>query len=262
MFKGFNLEGFNESFIKEQYRKALTDRGRTVIAASEADVRQTLTTIAKDRAELNGAAIQASWFPQVKADVFLSYSRRNRDLVLMLAGWLDFRFGLKAFVDSSIWGHAGKLLHDIDTKYCWQVKDVTFDYNLRNESTSHVHMMLMTALGMMIHRTECLIFVNTPDSIAASEVVEAKTYSPWIFAELTMAGIVEEVEPDRHNRKMAKYAAEGMITEALEWPGILHTIQGLRRLRSITCNHLRSWSNNCKVRGEEALDVFYKFAAK
>lgn len=262
MFKGFNLKAFSEAFIKEQYREELTERGRTVTATGETQVRQALATIAKNKAILDGAKIQQSWFPQVTADVFLSHSHRNEDLVLMLAGWLDDQFGLKAFVDSAIWGYAGDLLQIIDKKYCWQPANGTYNYHLRNESTSHVHMMLMTALGMMIHKTECLIFVNTPDSIAPSEVVEAQTYSPWIYAELTMAGIVDEVEPKRHKGKMTKLAAKGMVNEQREWSRILHTIQNLDRLRGITPSSLITWAENCAIRGEEALDVFYKVAAE
>ena len=260
MFKGFNLKGFNERFIKEQYRQELTARGRTVTTGSENSVRQALATIAQNKAVLDGAKIQETWFPQVDADVFLSHSHRNEGLVLMLAGWLDQRFGLKAFVDSAIWGYAADLLQIVDKTYCWQSESGTYSYELRNESTSHVHMMLTTALGMMIHKTECLILVNTPDAIAASAVVN-QTYSPWIYAELTMAGIVEEVEPERHKERITKYAAKGMVIEERAWRGILHTIRHLDRLRNITPQALLRWDDECKIVGPEALDVFYQIAA-
>ncbi|HEX4053865.1 MAG TPA: hypothetical protein VHX86_06340 [Tepidisphaeraceae bacterium] len=263
MFKGFNLEGFDEGFIKPKYRAELIERGTTVTAANQADVQRTLATIATNKAVLDGAKIQESWFPQVTADVFLSHSHSNEDLILMLAGWLDDRFGLKSFVDSAIWGYAGTLLRTIDDKYCWQRESETYNYQLRNKSTSHVHMMLTTALGMMIHKTECLLFVNTPEAIATSEVVAGpQTYSPWIYAELTMAGIVEEVEPDRLNEKLMKFAAKGMITENDEWDGVLYTIRHLDRLQRITRQTLHDWGNKCEVRGEEALDVFYEIAAE
>ncbi len=121
-------------------------------------------------------------------------------------------------------------------------------------------MMLTTALGMMIHKTKCLIFVNTPDAIAASAVVY-QTYSPWIYAELTIAGITEEVEPARYKERTEKYAASGMIKEAREWPGILHTIRNLDRLRPITPKTLITWGNVCKTQGPEALDELYAIAA-
>ncbi|WP_425618998.1 hypothetical protein NA78x_002725 [Anatilimnocola sp. NA78] len=262
MYKGFDLRGFSERFIKPQFRNSLREHGRAVTASNHDDVRRRLAAIATENAVLNGAEIQDSWFPQVNADVFLSHSHRNEDLVLMLAGWLHDRFGLKAFIDSSIWGYAGELLQIIDKAYCWQPESKTYNYQLRNESTSHVHMMLTTALGMMIHRTECLIFVNTPDSIEAERVIKSQTYSPWIYVELTIAGIVGEVEPKRlkEKRAMLKAAASRELLERRKLQ-VLHTIEHLDRLRPIEKETLLTWAKDCKTKGVDALDMLYEVAA-
>lgn len=56
-------------------------------------------------------------------------------------------------------------------------------------------MMLSTALNNMIDSTECLFFLNTPNSISLSNEItnEQKfTYSPWLYSELTTASIVEK----------------------------------------------------------------------
>lgn len=45
----------------------------------------------------------------------------------------------------------------------------TYDYNLRNYTTSHVHMMLATALTEMIDNTECIMFYNTPNSVLLAD---------------------------------------------------------------------------------------------
>ena len=55
-----------------------------------------------------------------------------------------------------------------------------YDYNKRNYSTSHVHMMLSTALTMMMDEAECVIFLNTPNALSTKDIVH-KTESPWIF---------------------------------------------------------------------------------
>ena len=68
-------------------------------------------------------------------------------------------FGLTAFIDSCIWGHSDKLLKIIDNKYC-RNSDDSYNYTARNFSTSHVHMMLMTALNKMIDKTECLFEIE------------------------------------------------------------------------------------------------------
>ena len=262
MFKGFDLRRFDLSFFKPEYQEELQVHGKSVTTANQTAVRKLLETIANTKAALDGAKLQDTWFPQVKANVFISHSRRNENLAMALAGWLNDRFGLVAFVDSAIWDYAGDLLRIIDNVYCWQDESQElYSYQKRNESTSHVHMMLVTAIGMMIHRTECLLFVNTPQSISSQDVV-AKTYSPWIYAELTMAAIVEEIEPDRLKNRTVKLAAAGKINESREWAGVLHEIKDLSRLKQITPDTLIAWQDACKVTGEEALDVLYNVVAK
>lgn len=261
MFNGFNLTGFGTGFFSSRdYRLECLKRGRSVTAEGRTTVQRELVKIASNKAVLNGAKIQETWFPQVHADIFRSHSRLNENLVMMLAGWLDLRFGLKAFVDSAIWSYAGDLIKIIDEKYCWLPESRTYNYRLRNESTSHVHMMLMTALGMMIHKTECLIFVNTPDSIAPFDVVNLdQTLSPWIYAELTMAGIVEKVTPVRHIETTLSLASGKKIEI-----NIAHSLPELKRFHKITPISLGNWSKDCRKmneRGDKAIDSLYTIAA-
>lgn len=240
------------------------DLGRDITSAGGSKVTEKLAEIASDAAFLDGQEIQDSWFPLVEADVMLSHSHRNEDDVLMLAGWLHEQFGITAFVDSVIWGYAGTLLKLIDNEFCYQPESKTYSYERRNESTSHVHMLLTTALGMMSHKTECLIFVNTPASIAAQDVVTAKTFSPWIYAELTMAAIVEEVVPPRLRieRRLIEAKASHKEASEIERLSILHTIRDMSRLRKINCSTLRTWDNECEWKGTVSLDKLYEVAAR
>lgn len=51
-----------------------------------------------------------------------------------------------------------------------------------------MHLLLQGALAKMIDRCECLIFVNTPNSIKMTDVQnETNTASPWIYSEMLMA---------------------------------------------------------------------------
>ena len=68
--------------------------------------------------------MQANWFPQIKADIFISHSHKDKGLALALAGWLEETFGLTAFIDSCVWGYANKLLKMIDDEYCYQKKSM------------------------------------------------------------------------------------------------------------------------------------------
>ncbi|WP_172196658.1 hypothetical protein [Saccharibacillus qingshengii] len=132
---------------------------------------------------IDGSRLQDDWFPTIKADVFISHSHDDENSALEIAGWLKVRFGLVAFIDSCIWGYCNDLLKQIDNEYCFRKEDGMYDYNLRNYSTSHVHMMLSTALTKMMDKTETLFFLNTPNSINTQQAIN-KTYSPWIYHEL------------------------------------------------------------------------------
>src|SRR5438270_6099619 len=101
MYKAFDLKGYDKSFIEAKHQSFFIQQGRTATAAGQAAVQEALKAIATDKAVLDGQAIRDAWFPQVQADVFLSHSHRNEEDVLMFAGWLDYTFGLKAFIDSS-----------------------------------------------------------------------------------------------------------------------------------------------------------------
>jgi hypothetical protein len=257
MFKGFNFKGFNPNgrFI-ESYRA----QGESITAADQRAVRGTLARIVNSVATLDGTQIQNSWFPQVTADVFISHSHRNVDAAMALAGWLKRTFDLTAFVDSSVWGYAAELLKIIDKEYCLNPGGETYDYDKRNESTSHVYMMLSTALGMMIDKTECLLFLNTPDSISSTDVVVSKTKSPWIYSELMTAGIVEERPPERHRMiKLAASLNEGARQESLS---IEYSVAKLSRLKDISTATLNAWANERRLSdNEHALDVFYRVVA-
>lgn len=67
------------------------------------------------------------------------------------------------------------------------------NYNKVQYSTSHVHMMLNTALMQVIDTCECVIFVNTPNSVKPGEVVD-KVVSPWIYFELAMTNLIRKKE--------------------------------------------------------------------
>ena len=141
---------------------------------------------------LDGEAIVEDWFPSVQANVFLSHSHKDEKSVLRLAGFLLQNYGITSFIDSTVWGYMNDLLKMIDDRYCIQnVKPNgghIYNYEKRNQSTSHIHLMLQGAIAKMINQCECLIFVNTPHSLNTKDIGdENATSSPWIYNELLMA---------------------------------------------------------------------------
>ena len=174
MWRAFNLE------LSADYKgwKAL---GQAWKAQQDEIIQKELREFVNEDGSLDGNKIQNAWFPQVEADVFISHSHADEELAISLAGLLAHGFKLKPFIDSTVWGYVLNLLERIDKKYCVIPKDANqpqdappvFDYNKRNGSTSHVHAMLSTALGTMMDRTECVLFLNTKNSIISRLVKKA-----------------------------------------------------------------------------------------
>ena len=177
-------------FIEEL--KGYADYGEEMLKADRTTVQNKLKKFLLSDGSLDGSKMQENWFPQIEADVFISHSHRDEELALGLAGWLKEHFGLKAFIDSAVWGYANDLLKDIDNKYCLQTGRQVYNYQKRNQSTSHVHMMLSVALNQMIDNTECLFFLNTPNSVSIGASIGGTTPSPWIYSEIAMSRLKEK----------------------------------------------------------------------
>ncbi len=148
--------------------------------------------------------MKSNWFQIEKVDIFISHSHQDINKVQALAGWLYDEFELTAFIDSCVWGYCDELLKQLDDKYCKNKTNENYNYDLRNYTTSHIHIMLSTALAEMIDKTECIMFYNTPNSISLSddlnEIKSEKkkvTLSPWIYHELAMTSLIREQKPNR-----------------------------------------------------------------
>jgi len=161
---------------------------------------------------LNGNLIEDDWFPKFNADVFLSHSHADEKKVIGFSGWLKDNFGLTVFIDSCVWGYTNDLLKIIDDKYCQNSEETMYDYNKRNYSTSHVHMMLSMALTKMMDKTELVIFMETLNSIQpVSQTITETTKSPWIYSELVMTNLIRKKVP---NRKIEKSFEKRAFNEA------------------------------------------------
>lgn len=251
MFKGFTLK---DKQLAGFFTRDCRMRGQADTDALQELIRKQLHELADTGAVLSGTKIQDNWFPEIEADVFISHSHKNIDQALGLAGWLESRFNLTAFVDSVVWGYAEDLLRIIDNHYCRNDDEKTYDYHKRNGSTSHIHMMLTTALAKMIDKTECLIFLNTPNSISCSDAID-KTKSPWIYAELTTASIIRRTAPNRRGwLKAAGRTGHVFENRNLEIEYDLNT----KSLPTISTETLKRWEEEHDMdSGIHALDTFY-----
>lgn len=256
MYRGFNIKNIDSDLEQDKAFWDFRAIGQQSYNDNSQKVLFKLKEFVNSDNSLDGTSIQNFWFPKVEADIFISHSHRNKDIAIALAGWLLDKFELKAFIDSCIWGHADSLLQIVDKDHCWKPDRRVYDYNLRNHSTSHIHMMLSTALNMMIDKSECLFFLNTPNAVKSYREID-KTESAWIYSEIATTKIIQKTKPTRSRsmRIEEKYSsADG--DEIEKGFRMTHDID-LSHLTPLTLDSLNNWLIQKNIK-EHCLDTLYR----
>lgn len=257
MYKGYNLTLSKDKF-DNRYFDELLERGRTHYENIKGNIANSINSFKNSDGTIDASKMQNGWFPQTHASIFLSHSHKDEDLAIALAAWIQENFHLEVFIDSCLWGNSTVLQRLLDDTYCQNPGGNTYDYDLRNLTTSHVHMMLQTALASMISTTECVIFLNTPNSISPDEVVD-QTLSPWIYSELTTTSIVKSKSIDDYRRLLVEqrqFSAGGAIRPVFKY---IPPIEHLTRMDSDTLVGWKERFNQAKTSGKpiHGLDALY-----
>lgn len=152
---------------------------------------------------LNGEKLIEIFFPSKCCPVFLSHSGLDKSRVEQFAQWLKKNFEINSFIDSDLWGCITDLQREIDQECKENASKQSIERYIKSrcsgtpfnankyESTTHVHIMLCQALAHMIDRAECFIFLGSSNSYS-NQNGEKGTFSPWIYHELSMVGIMRE----------------------------------------------------------------------
>lgn len=252
MYRGYkiNKQTLDQLFLKLGYSKV--ENIEEYISDTSRKVQQSLMNIYDeiDNDSLDGERIMQDWFPEIDCNVFISHSHNDIHLAKVFAGRLYENFGIKSFIDSSVWGYANDLLKIIDDKYCRNNTTNTYNYTKRNFSTSHIHMMLIAAINKMIDKTECVIFLNTSSS-NIGQGINDKTLSPWIYGEIETTRIIRKERPIR-----LKAFREGgkIIEENLDVKYPLN----LKHLMDLNSDLLVQWSRGSTNKPLDALDKLYE----
>lgn len=216
---------------------------------------------------LDGEKMQQDWFPSIKAHVFISHSHKDKSLAIKFAVWLYESFKIISFIDSCVWGYADDLLQILDNKYCktsqYKYSDVKYstyyDYERRNYSSSHVHMMLSTALNKMIDKAECVFFLNSPNSNIGNDI-KAKTLSPWIYGEVETVRLITKKKPRRAKRNHYR-----LFTKLSEYPDPYLKISyplHMDVFYKLSIDTLSKWNEQQTMDAEFALDNLYNLTPK
>ena len=249
MYKGFELpfNGFKNPDDQNKYRS----KGEKVFNEYENIVFKKLDSFLKPNGNIDGSELIENWFPSIECDIFISHSHTDHDIALQFAGYMNEHFGLKCFIDSCIWGYSNDLLKEIDSKLS-KINDNRYDYNSRNFTTGHVHMMLATALCQMIYNTECLILLKTTNSIPKSinEIVN-RTQSAWIYLEIKMSRLLDKKTLNDYRKLRRLMFTKGLVTESIDY--VIDT----DHLTKIAWTDLQNTKKQY-IPGTHPLDLLYK----
>ncbi len=198
MFSGLNLQLIEEDFKDfcegdfYKYMKTGESHLKSKIVKFKRDIKELIS-----KETINGSLLQEYCFPGVEADIFLSHSHKDRDLANALAGWIHTCFGLNVFVDSNVWEYQDELLEELNSRYSNKRPNGSNGYLYNHAScckvSEHVNTMLTAALHKMIDKVECVLLLNTDNSICVHDNEDIdSTYSPWIYSEIMCTQIVRK----------------------------------------------------------------------
>ena len=208
--------------------------------------------------------IADDWFPDIDTHVFISHSHADEKLACQFADYLMKEFKIKSFIDSKFWGHSIDLLKKIDNDYCLNENEETYSYELRNQSTSHIHMILATSLAKMMDKCECFIFLDTKNS-NYSNSNKFYTRSVWINYEIYLSSLLKQKTPKRTNYSLNNILAED-ANKSIKYIPTQYAID-LSKLKEIKLanfesfkaqQNYRDYQNNKDMLPQHALDFIYK----
>ncbi len=241
MYRAFRIEKSGIVDANNTYENQV----KKIITEQENLIKTSLDGFTLSNGSLDGSKMSKDWFPEIKADVFISHSHLDNKNAIVFAGWLKKHFGLTAFIDSTVWKYSKDLQILIDDKIKNENKKSNYNYDDVIYSSSHIHMMLASALTMMMNKTEVLFFLETPNSLAVNSRSD-KTLSPWIYYEITMFKYIKKSE------NVVKSLTEGKVASLK----IEHEVD-FSNFKKLTKNDLLKWKEQKSGNGLSTLNALY-----
>ena len=253
MFRGFELKIDESSFSADYDPDAFfKNEGLCQQSGFQRYYEKLLRSVTEDATfSINGNEIEDIWFPKDAGHyhVFLSHSHNDKDLAVSIAGILKQKMNLDVFIDSLVWGFRDQLVRLLYDKTGRLNDTVSSIY-------AHVDCMLTKSLVEMMDSCECLLFLNTPQSVSIKDAVR-HTHSPWIYAELEASRFLRRHKDEaRRDRLVVGYVTLSE-KEASAMPNISYEIP--EHLSKISYAQFSRWMTYSRGRKNfDALDKLYQ----
>ncbi|MDO5311035.1 MAG: hypothetical protein Q4E94_03930 [Clostridia bacterium] len=237
------------------------DTGKSMFARYKQEVEGCIAAIRIDtESVIDGNKVENSWFPKRQFHVFISHSHKDEELAIAYAGYLKKHMALDAFVDSCVWGYRDQLIARL--KSLLSASDnCCFRGNGKacKSVISHVDCMLGKSLAEMEDSTECLMFMNTPNSVCVKHSIK-QTYSPWIYAELEVSRILRDVMDGRRTRMEKSACLESFSEDKMFL--MTHDLD-TNHLKKLTTNDVKRWKKVASSQNAfDSLDRLYEMSSE
>jgi hypothetical protein len=227
-FKMMELNACNEMMaLKRKFDfKQCAEQGIRITNEQKSEIEDRLQgyPFPKNADDVDLSEVINDWFPSGEYDIFLSHSHKDEKLAIAISFYLKKTFDLNCFVDSCVWGYAETLLKELDERY-----SNSNDYDCRNGTTAHVHLMLNSALMEVMQSSTAFIFLQTGNSLETERKgVKNWTYSSWIYSELNMSRVMSNILYPKKEKKLPN--SPHVILESAKLP---------MGYSNVTTNHLK-----------------------
>lgn len=140
---------------------------------------------------INHKELLEEWFPDTGCHIFISHSHQDEGIAIAVANKIFNTYGIRSFIDSRFWGFVDKAIYEINAIHSRSLSDDKYlDYEKCMRVASNFYLVLANALTDGIYKSDSFWFINSANSLNATDDLSEGTYSPWLYTELNYTSTV------------------------------------------------------------------------